>query len=307
MVIPQKIKSLMMPIAMVLGILSGIAIPKVILALSVTLPYLVAAMLLVSYSKLHFKSIRITKMHVILFLVQMGGSLIVWKLLTYWNPLYAEQAFICLFCPVATSSPVVVGMLGGSLSCMVTYILFFYIGTSFLTPLILPIVSGNNSISFLSLSFTIARQVMPLILIPLFMTMAMKLRFRRGIHFLRDNQSLAFYMWSLCLVIVIGKSTIYVMAEPSRMIPTEIMLTVISLLTCLFQFGIGRLIGIRYHEDVAATQSLGQKNVAMGLWLIFSYLNPLVSVGMATYSIFQNSINSLQIYLHAAKNGNNSK
>jgi bile acid:Na+ symporter, BASS family len=301
MAVPQKVKSLMMPIAMTVGIIFGITIPKVITALEFILPYLVAGMLLVAYSKLHFRSIRITGMHVTLFVVQMLGSLIVWKLMMYWNPLYAEQAFICLFCPVASSSPVVVGMLGGSLSCMVAYILFFYVGTSVLTPLILPIISGNDTIPFLSLSLNIASQVMPTILLPLLITMAMKLRFRRGIHFLRDNQSIAFYLWSACLMLVIGKATSYVMAEPSSMIPTEVMLAIISLLTCLFQFGVGRLIGAYFHEKIAATQSLGQKNVAMGLWLIFSYLNPLVSVGMATYSIFQNTINSLQIYLHSAK------
>jgi hypothetical protein len=36
--------------------------------------------------------------------------------------------------------------------------------------------------------------------------------------------------------------------------------------------------------------------------MTFAYFNPLVSVGMAAYSIFQNSINSLQIYLYASKN-----
>lgn len=301
MAVPQKVKSFMMPIAMTSGIILGIVIPKVILALGVILPYLVAGMLLVAYSKLHFRSIRITSMHIILFMIQMLGSLLVWKLVSYWSPLYAEQAFICLFCPVASSAPVVVSMLGGSLTSMVAYILLFYVGTSVMTPLILPIVTGSETIPFLSLSLNIASQVMPTILVPLLLTMAMKLRFRRGIHFLRDNQSLAFYMWSICLTLVMGKATTYVMAEPSRMIPVEVMLAVISLLTCLFQFGVGRLIGLYFHEKIAATQSLGQKNVAMGLWLIFAYLNPLVSVGMATYSIFQNTINSLQIYLHAAK------
>lgn len=290
-----------MPIAMSLGILFGIIIPGVIKALGFLLPYLVAGMLLVAYSKLHFRSIRITGMHFTLFVIQMAGALIVWKLMTYWNPLYAEQAFICLFCPVASSAPVVVSMLGGSLSCMVAYILFFYVGTAILTPLILPIISGNADIPFMSLSLNIASQVMPTILLPLLITLAMKWHFRRGVHFLRDNQSIAFYLWSACLTLVIGEATTYVMAEPSRMIPMEMMLAVISLLTCLFQFGVGRLVGIYFHEKIAATQSLGQKNVAMGLWLIFSYLNPLVSVGMATYSIFQNTINSLQIYLHASK------
>ena len=301
MAVPQKLKSFMMPITMTLGVIFGITIPKLMMTLSVVLPYLVAGMLLVAYSKLHFRNIRITRMHVILLVTQMVCSLAIWKLFSFWDALYAQQAFICIFCPIATSSPVVVGMLGGSLTCVVAYVLFFYVGASFLIPAILPIVSGHIDIPFLPMSLTIARQVMPMILLPLFITMAMKFRFRRGIHFLRDNQSIAFYLWSVCLTLVIAKATIYVMAEPVSRIPTELMLAAISLVTCLFQFGIGHLIGRHFHENVAATQSFGQKNTAMGLWMTFAYLNPLVSVGMATYSIFQNSINSLQIYLHAAK------
>jgi BASS family bile acid:Na+ symporter len=302
MVVPQKVKSFMMPITMTLGVIFGITIPKVILSLSVMLPYLVAGMLLVAYSKLHFKNIRIVPMHFVLIITQMLGALIMWKLFSYWNPLYAQQAFICIFCPIATSSPVVIGMLGGNLTCVVAYILFFYIGASFLIPGILPIVTGNDTIPFLPMSLIIAKQVMPMILLPLLITMAMKLRFRRGIHFLRENQSLAFYLWSICLTLVIGKATIYVMAEPANRIPTELMLAAISLFTCLLQFGVGHLIGVHYHENVVGTQSLGQKNTAMGLWMTFAYFNPLVSVGMAAYSIFQNSINSLQIYLYASKN-----
>lgn len=291
----------MMPVAMTLGIVLGLSVPRLVVAAGVAIPYLVASMLLVAYSKLKFRSIRITGMHVLLFAVQIIGALGVWKLMSYWNPLFAQQAFICLFCPIATSAPVVVGMLGGSLPCVVTYILFFYIGTSVLTPVLLPIVSGNESMSFIATSLTIARQVMPLILLPLLATVALKLKFKRGLVALQHHQSIGFYLWSITLTLVIGKSTTYVMAQPSSMIPTELLLTAISLVTCLLQFGVGRIIGIRYGEPVAATQSLGQKNVALGLWMIFSYMNPLISVGMAVYSIFQNTINSLQIYKYASK------
>jgi hypothetical protein len=100
---------------------------------------------------------------------------------------------------------------------------------------------------------------------------------------------------------VIGKATIYVSAQPARMIPMEINLAVVSLQACLFQFGIGRIIGLYYKMPIAAVQSLGQKNVAISMWMIFAYMNPLLSVGITAYRIFQNSINSLQLYFHTTK------
>ncbi len=301
MKVSQKLKSVMMPVAMLTGIFMGIATPCVINMLCITIPYFVAVMLLIAYSKLHFRNIKISSMHIALFAIQILGSLLVWKVLSYYNPLLAQQAFICLFCPVATSSPVIVGMLGGSLSCVVTYILLFYIGTSVITPVILPLATGEQNISFIASSFAIAKQVMPMILLPLLVVLVLKLKSKKTLTVLQQSQSLAFYLWSITLILVIGKATIYVSAQPARMIPMEISLAVVSLLACLFQFGIGRIIGLYYKMPIAAAQSLGQKNVAISMWMIFAYMNPLLSVGMAAYSIFQNSINSLQLYFHTAK------
>ena len=46
---------------------------------------------------------------------------------------------------------------------------------------------------------------------------------------------------------------------------------------------------------------LGQKNSALGIWMANIYLNPLASVSIALYSIWQNLFNSLQMYLHEKK------
>ena len=317
MAISQKTKSGMLPVAIAAGILCGWLLPGGVQKVSLLIPYLVAGMLLVAYSKLSFKHIKISKMHLLLFVVQTAGSLILWKLISLWNPQLGQEAFICLFCPIAISAPVVVGMLGGSLSSVVTYILFSYLAMTVTAPLLLPLVSagavaGTSASaaagtaaaingSFLISSLSIAKKVMPLILIPLLLAALLKWKARKTVVFLQNNQSIAFYLWAFTLALVIGKSTTYVIAEPKSMIPQELGLAAVSLVCCLLQFGAGRLIGIRCKNPVAATQSLGQKNVAFSMWLIFSYMDPMLSVGMAAYSIFQNIVNSLQIYLHSCK------
>lgn len=302
MAITQKTKSLMMPVAMTVGILSGIIIPDEIKTAGVMVPYLIAAMLLIAYSKLEIRSMRVTKLHLYLFLIQVVGSLIVWKCISYFNPLLAQEAFICLFCPVATSAPVIVGMLGGNLSFIITYVLVLYIGMSVIAPLVLPIVAGGGEMSFWMSSLTIAREVMPMMLTPFFLVVILKWKSKKSIDFLQNNQSLAFYLWSITLMIVIGKAATYVVAQPASMIPAEIGLVGVSLIACLAQFGIGHLMGIHFDNTVAATQSLGQKNTAIGMWMIFAYMNPLLSAGLATYSVFQNTINSIQLYVAARRN-----
>ena len=143
----------------------------------------------------------------------------------------------------------------------------------------------------------IARQIIPLILLPLIVAYLFKNYLPKADSFLQKHHGISFYLWSITLVLVIGKATTFVLAQPSDMIPVEIGLAAISLVACVFQFVAGHAIGARFGNKVAGTQGLGQKNTAIAMWLAFEYLNPLVSVGLAAYSVWQNIINSTQIYL----------
>jgi BASS family bile acid:Na+ symporter len=87
-----------------------------------------------------------------------------------------------------------------------------------------------------------------------------------------------------------------VIAEPKRNIPTMIMLAIVSLIVCVLQFYAGRKIGNRLGDRISGAQGLGQKNTALGMWLALTYLNPIVSIAPAAYIIWQNIINSAQIY-----------
>ena len=71
-----------------------------------------------------------------------------------------------------------------------------------------------------------------------------------------------------------------------------------SVVTCTVHFALGRRIGKRYGDVIAGGQMLGQKNTAMGIWMANTYLNPLASVFLAFYSVWQNLVNSWQIWRH---------
>ena len=63
------------------------------------------------------------------------------------------------------------------------------------------------------------------------------------------------------------------------------------------QFGVGRLIGRRYNDAVAGGQSLGQKNTILAVWLSQAFLDPVSSVAPTAYIVWQNLVNSFQLYL----------
>ena len=52
-----------------------------------------------------------------------------------------------------------------------------------------------------------------------------------------------------------------------------------------------------YGDPISGAQGLGQKNTVLAIWLSLTYLNPISSVGPAAYIAWQNTINSIQLYL----------
>ena len=90
---------------------------------------------------------------------------------------------------------------------------------------------------------------------------------------------------------------------------TVVFLTVIALLVlvlCLVQFAVGRFIGHYFGHAQEAGQALGQKNTAFAIWLSITYMNPLASVGPGCYILWQNIINSVEIWQHRITNSEKS-
>ena len=69
-----------------------------------------------------------------------------------------------------------------------------------------------------------------------------------------------------------------------------------SLILCIVQFATGRFIGHYFDKSIEAGQSLGQKNTAFAIWVATAFLHPLSSVGPGCYILWQNIINSIEIW-----------
>ena len=69
-----------------------------------------------------------------------------------------------------------------------------------------------------------------------------------------------------------------------------------GLVICLLQYAIGRRIGKYFGTSIEAGQALGQKNTAFAIWIAATYLHPLSTVGPGCYILWQNIINSIEIW-----------
>lgn len=293
----KKLKPWMLPIAMLLGVVFHNYIGQV----AFLSKYLIFMMLLITFTRVTPRNIKPDKSMLWLLLIQIGGAVAVYYALRWWSEDVAQSAFICVFCPTATAAPVITGMLGGSVEKVAAYSLLSNLVVALTAPLLLAYINENAGISFFAAMSNISINVLPLILGPL----AVALILRGGVPKLHsaiaNHQSLSFYIWAISLIIVVGNAVSFVMREPASMVPEMVVMGVVSFILCVGQFYLGRKVGAKYGDRIAAAQSLGQKNTVLAIWLALTYLNPVASVGPACYIAWHNSVNSYQIYRKSKK------
>ncbi len=288
----------MLPLAMTTGIVAGALFPEFIARWATLLtPGLISLMLLITYCKASLHEMRLTPMHGWMLAAQMLGGLAVFGALYFWSPTIAEGVFICFFCPTANAAPVIAGLLGGNVSILITYNLLSNMAVALLSPILFSFMGTHADISFGHAFLLICQKVLPLLLLPLVVALLLRQFLPRVHGALKNRQTLTFYLWIISLTLVVGNAVTFIIEQGKESLDIELAIAGLSLVVCLGQFYIGRKIGRRYGDKIAGAQGLGQKNTVLAIWLALTYLSPITSIGPASYIIWQNCINSLQLYL----------
>ena len=233
----------------------------------------------------------------IMLAIQLAGSAVVFLVLRPFSLDVAQAIFICVLCPTATAAPVVTGMLGGSVPRVAAYSVLCNLAVALLAPLLFVWVGeGAAAMSFADEFKSVALQVAPLIVLPLALAFGLYF-FAPKVHSaIGSVQGVSFYLWAVSLVVVVGRAVAFILAEPAAAIPEMIVIALGAGVVCVLQFAAGRRIGRRYGDAVSGAQGLGQKNTVLAIWMALTYLNPIASIGPAAYIVWQNSINSAQLY-----------
>ena len=112
--------------------------------------------------------------------------------------------------------------------------------------------------------------------------------------------NLSFYFWAISLSITTG-ITVKNIVHSEASVVLLLLIALATFLLCFVQFGIGRSIGRRMGEEINAGQALFQKNTALSIWVAYMYLHPVASVGAGCYVLWQNIINSLELWQYRKK------
>lgn len=290
----QKVKSYVLPGAIVLGLL----LHQYCALVSVIVPYLIFAILLLTFTAVDVRKLKFNPMFIWILLFQVVVSIGLYMLLKALgtNPVIAQGVMMAALCPVASSVAVVSTMLGANRTTVTSFTIIGNLVMSVVAPAYFTLIGVSPEMTFLSSFLSILKRIGTVIGLPFFVALALQLWLPKTNAFLSRYKGLSFYLWSVALLLTIGQTIDFIFLHGKGNWNSILWLGIVSLLFCIVQFALGKWIGRRYGDTIAGGQLLGQKNTAMGIWMANHYLLPLTSVTLAFYAIFQNLFNSWQIW-----------
>jgi BASS family bile acid:Na+ symporter len=311
----QFIKSWALPLAIILGI-TGYFVSKIIVpdslkpiflnTASSLQPILIGAMLFVSFCKIKHRSIHFCKWHFIALLLQISLCFILAFMALLFNAegntlILFESAILCFLFPTATAAVVVASKLGSPTENLVAYTMTIHIVTAIIAPVISWMLHHQINYHLTDTLYFIFIKTLPLIVLPLIIAALAKKLIPECITKLNKQKNLAFYLWAIALTFAMAFSVRSLMHTDITM-TSFAALALISFVACVFQFLIGRHIGHLHQDSICASQALGQKNTVFGIWLAYTFFNPITAVVGGLYSIWHNLYNSWQLYVKCNKN-----
>lgn len=264
------------------------------------LPMFMFLVLFVTFCKVDFRRLRPVAWHWWLGVFQVFGVGVVMATVIAFSLkgnrlILAEALLTCIISPCASAAPVVTQKLGGNLEEMTTYTFLSNFITALMIPVCFPLLDGGREMHFLAAFSLILYKVFTVLVVPMLLAYVVKHHAKRLCQRIVSVKDLSYYLWGCSLLIVSG-TTMKNIFHADTTLRFLLLIAAGSLLLCILQFACGRTIGRRFGETVNAGQGLGQKNTAFAIWIACTYLSPLSAVGPGCYILWQNIINSIEIW-----------
>ena len=263
------------------------------------LPVLIFMTLYVTFCKIRLHDLRLRSWHVLMQAIRiaMAGARVV-AVKSTADPtlrLALEGAFACVICPTASAAAVVTEKLGGSIASMTVYTLIDNAVTAVLVPLMFPMIELHADLDFASSFMTILERTALVLVMPFICAMATRRWLPKAAKRIKEHRNLGFYFWAVNLSIVMGLTLHNIFTAGISALSMAALILVPAVVTIVL-FGTGKAVGRRFGDSVDGGQALGQKNTGVGIWLVMIYLNPVVAIAPCAYVVWQNTLNSWQLW-----------
>ena len=269
-------------------------------------PWLIFIMLFIAFSKVEIRRMKPRVWHVILLGIQVLVPCFLAVGMHYWWQgkwdLELMGIIACVITPTAAAASVITGKLGGDESSLTTYTILSNIGAAISIPLIFPLISTSVSDSFWNEFTEISGRIFPIIVLPLFIAQFIRICIKPLNRFIITKlKDVGLYIWAFTLITV-SATAVSNMMNSHQSIGVILNLAFLGLILTALQFGIGKFVGHLYGQRISAGQGLGQKNMVFGIWVTYSYLSPAATIAPGCYILWQNVVNSWQMWYRETRN-----
>ena len=189
--------------------------------------------------------------------------------------------------------------LGGKVEYVVTSLLLTTTVVSISVPFTLPFILGEETPGAW---IPVAVRVGTTIFAPIVTAIVLR-RLVPGLrHGLKQCQTAIFFAWIATITVICSNASNYIRTEPGLSNSIILEMGAIALAVCVVNFSVGYLFGgKRYRHE--CSQSLGQKNTSITIFLALEFANPLVALGPTLYALWHNLWNAWQLKSPPEKTG----
>ena len=263
-------------------------------------PLMVFSTLFSTYCRIDFHQMRPHRWHFGVLLAQVAlVALNLWIIFRVEadpeQKLLWESVLTCIIGPTATAAPVVTAKIGGNINTMTAFVVISAFGSALMIPAAFPLIERGSNLDFWTVFFIILQKLTLVLVSPLVLGWLVQHYAKRLCAWIVGIPDLSFYLWSVQLAVTSGV-TVRNIVHSEAALRTLFMIAVMSLILCFVLFLVGRSIGRHLGEEVNSGQASFQKNTALSIWVAYTYLNPVASVGAGCYVLWQNIVNSIELW-----------
>ncbi|MBQ4314468.1 MAG: hypothetical protein IJC21_03400 [Lentisphaeria bacterium] len=210
-------------------------------------------------------------------------------------PDLALAAFFVGITPTANAAPVVMDFLEGKVEFVLTGFVLtnFFIDVALI--FLLPWATGNFNAQFIA---GVIKQLAVIVLVPFILAIVTRwgcAKLKRQVP--KVPGMVTFSIWCASLFVISAQSTMFFQQHREITLSKVMVIALLSFAICAINFTCGKLVGGKTFSR-EASQTLGQKNTTLTIFLALSFGTPVSALGPTFYVLWHNVWNAFQMYRH---------
>ena len=289
--------------ALLLSLIVGALIPQA-QAAAWLIRWLIMGMLFLVFLQTRLSREALHRSHVWLLAANIAMGFVAWGVgWVIGGRDIALAAFFCGITPTATAAPVIVSFLRGRIDYVVAAFLLTNVVIAALLPAMMPLMLGTSAPQTFADIFASIGLV---VFVPMAAAWLVRTSYPAASAWPKRLSNLSFGAWVTALFLITARVSDFLHQHVD--LPRSLLLKIaaISLVVCVANFALGRLIGGKQFAR-EASQALGQKNTTFTIYLALTYSTPLVAFGPTCYVLWHNLWNSWQLQRQARAEAANSQ